>query len=171
MPPPRKSCREVKGITFAAPCLRPSFIPLQKSRKGSKGAGLRYEKLVAKAIPNSVLGQWFHYIDANGAGWCQPDVLVLGRKRVLVLECKLTLTSEAFRQLQLLYFPVLRQAYPEREIIGGVVCKNLTPEVDFSLLFESIPELIAKYPTLDSPSAIPVVHWLGSSPLAGPTKP
>lgn len=166
MTQPRKSCKEVKGLTFAAPCLRPSFIPLQRSRKGSKGAGLRYEKLVAKAIPGSILGQWFHYLDASGPGWCQPDILVLGAKRILVLECKLTLTAEAFRQLSKLYVPVLTLAYPGRTIVPGVVCKNLTPEVDLSSVVESLPELLSR----PQGSALPVLHWLGNSPLAGPTK-
>jgi len=58
--------------------------------KGAKAAGLRYEKALAAAIPRAEHGQWFEFTDLNGPGHCQMDLLIVGNKRVVILECKLT---------------------------------------------------------------------------------
>src|SRR5436190_8478559 len=99
--------RVVAGkVDWARPCLRPACIP--KSRlKGAKADGLRYEKLVAKAIPEAKHGPWYEFCDVNGPGYCQPDLVVISPRMVLVLECKLSNYFEGLQQIERLYKPVL----------------------------------------------------------------
>lgn len=142
----------VSGLHYAAPCLRPDFI--QKSKpKGAKALGIRFEKAVAKAIDGNS-GQWFHYIDSEGPGWCQTDVLVIGQKSVFILECKLTDTPEAVGQLLHLYYPVLREAY-RLPVFGAVVCKNITSKTDLRRLVPSFERAIR----LAKLEQIPVLQW------------
>lgn len=147
------------GLTFAAPCQRPNFIP--KSRpKGVKAEGLRYERLVGKEFPKALVAQWWNYIDANGPGWCQTDLVLRSAKRALVLECKLTDTDYAVGQLKLLYLPVVELALGV-PAYGIVVAKYLTPATERSRVVDNLDAAIA----LAELGAVPILHWLGKSPL------
>ena len=154
--------RQIAGeVTFAAPCLRPVFIPGQRAGKGSKGAGIRFERSLAKALKHAIHGQWFHFIDANGPGWCQPDLIICGKKRTIVLECKLTFTRDAHDQLEGLYRPILTKAYGT-EVVGVVVCKNLTPYMPGEVIVDSLEEAISA--SFEGAKA-PVLQWLGRGPV------
>lgn len=142
----------IRGLHYAAPCLRPEFI--KKSRpKGAKAKGLAYERAVGTAVGGNC-GQWFHYIDAQGPGWCQTDVLLVSAKRVVVLECKLTDTEDAVEQLLHLYFPVLREVY-RLPVYGVVVTKNLTQRTDTRRLADNLQGALA----LAKLGEIPVLQW------------
>lgn len=150
----RRPSRRVKDVTYAAPCLRPAWLPKAKAGRGAKALGLRYENLLAKALKGRAThGQWFHFIADGEPGWCQPDLLIVGKRQVLVLEVKLTYTPMAESQLADLYLPVVERAYG-RPARGLIVAKNLTPEAP-PQVFESIADAV----TAGAPLGL--VHWLG----------
>lgn len=93
-------------------------------------------------------GQWITFTDANGPGFAQPDYFILQPEQVLLFECKLTQTEEAWRQLRSLYGPLLAHIF-ERPIISVQVCHNLT----------STPPIIITSPSSSKDGAI--LHWLG----------
>ena len=146
----------VFGLVSARPCSPPAFSHKVKV-KGAKAAGLRYEREVAGALPMALHGQWFTYLDANGQAYCQPDIILLTEKEILVLEVKLKWTPQALDQLKYLYLPILSHVYA-RPIRCAVVTKILTPF--------SPPPFQSIAAALTSPShTIPLIHWLGTTPL------
>lgn len=151
--------RVVEGLVYAAPCERPDFIP-QARLRGSRAAGLRYERRVGAALPQARGGLWFHFLDRNGPGHCNPD-LVLDLGDVLaVLECKLTETEQGRLQISELYRPVLRYALG-REVIGVQVARNLTPRTDLGVVVHSLSEALTRARGGD----IPTLHWVERGPL------
>lgn len=152
--------RSIQGLIWAGPTEVGPF-GVQKRRKGAKAAGLRYEKLVRKALPAAArwsFNPWFEFVDANGKGFAQPDFVLRTKNEVLVVECKLTFTEEAFGQLQELYFPILH--YVHRLPVRGIVLtKNLTPSAP-----PPTPSFRAAV-AASRKGQIPVVHWLGHSSL------
>lgn len=152
----RRPSRRVQEVTYAAPCLRPSWLPPPKAKRGAKALGLRYENLLARALKGRAIhGQWFHFIADGEPGWCQPDLLVVGQKQILVLEVKLTYTPAAIGQLSDLYLPVVSHAYG-RPARGLIVAKNLTPEAPAEV-YETIADAVALAPR----ASLGIVHWLG----------
>lgn len=118
--------RKVIGLRWATVCERPSNLPVSRPR-GAKAAGLRYERLLAKALPEAIRGQWFEFEDRNGRGYCQTDLLLpVNFGKVAVLECKYTYTWEGLQELANLYLPVVKMAL-RREAVGVMVCKRLIP--------------------------------------------
>lgn len=116
--------RQVQDLRWARPSQRPPGIPLSRPR-GAKALGLAYEKqLEVELGTKAQRGCWFEFVDRNGHGWCQTDFLIEGLGCLVVLECKHTWTSEAFRQLNGLYLPVVGLALA-RPVVGLQVCKNL----------------------------------------------
>lgn len=150
--------RRIVGLEWAHECDRPRCIPKSRPR-GTKGLGLRYERLVGKALhgmPGLRLGQWFKFCDANGGGWCQPDVLIIHPAVVFVLECKLTDVPLADMQLSGLYVPILSHVY-KRPVHSIVVTKHLTRTSDLGRVCDSLASAIGR--------PAPVLHWLGHGPL------
>lgn len=142
-------------------CLRPGHIP--KARlKGAKAAGVRYEKRVAAAIPAAEPGQWFEFCDANGPGHCQTDLLIVGKKHVVVLECKLSNVELGRAQLAELYLPVVQRVWPERKVLGIVVARHLSQEPDLWRVVETLDEAICK---ASAEKIIPTLHWLERGPI------
>jgi hypothetical protein len=144
-------------VTFAAPCLRPPWIKVNRPR-GAKAVGLRYERALAKRIPLALHGQWFQYRTPDGPAWCQTDLLLLGRKQAVVIEVKLSDYLGARVQLQNLYLPVLRAAYPHLDPFGIIVLRSLEQVPAETFIFESLA------PALRS-EEIPLIHWLGSGAI------
>lgn len=118
-----------------------SMQNLSKGLKGSKGAGIRYEKKVVKRIKercdspraNDISarvypGQWISFEDAAGIGYAQPDCYLICLGFILLLECKLTYTDYAWEQLTGLYMPLLKDIY-EVPVVPIQVCKNLVNHV------------------------------------------
>lgn len=146
--------RVVQGLYLARRVAKPEFIRTTRPH-GAKAQGLRYERLVAKAIPQALHNPWFHFADANGKGWCSPDLLLIHQNQAVVFEVKLTDTVDAIGQLANLYFPVLQKAL-RLPVRGIIVVKNLTPETDRSRITASLAEALAQ-----PAESIPLLHWLG----------
>ena len=112
---------------------------------------------MTKALPSALHGQWFTYLDANGQAYCQPDLIFVTKKEILVLEVKLKWTSKALDQLAYLYLPILAHVYA-RPVRAAVITKILTPGCPSPCY--NVVEALA------SPShTIPLIHWLGTVPL------
>src|SRR5215469_252521 len=167
--------RVISKIRWASLCDRPDCIPLARP-KGAKAAGLRYERLFAKQFPEALHGQWFEYEDANGHGYCQPDVILSLLPRCLVVfESKYTLTAEAFAQLEGLYLPVVRAAF-KAPAVGVVVTRNLVPVGErVKGVWERIKGVGEGVSTLEeairqaqSGFGIPVLHWVGQNFRSNP---
>jgi hypothetical protein len=130
--------------------------------------GLKYEKdfgdVIAKLAPGRVLhGQWFHFVDANGPGYCQPDHIVVLPDEVVIFECKLTECEQGRSQLRELYFPVVeRWAY--RPARGIVVTRHLTKETELDLVTDDLGLALQL-----RAGVIATLHWRERTPLVWPT--
>lgn len=155
--------RVIAGLMLANACERPKTIPLARLR-GTKRMGIKYENDFAKALkrqfPGAVLcGQWFHFVDNNGSGYCQTDLLVKLAGECIIFECKLTDTERGRSQLSRLYFPVVGKCYglPTR---GMVVTRHLSGETQLELVTDQLAT------ALSSPrDIIPTLHWRERNPL------
>ena len=120
---------------------RPGFISSPRI-KGIQRAGLIYENRIANYMKalygDKVLhGQWYHFEDRRGLGWCHPDIIILpnrDRKFILVIECKLKATRKAWVQLNYLYRPILERLYPQIEVRLVQVVKNLNKNLKLDLV-------------------------------------
>lgn len=104
--------------------------PKVRRPRGSKAAGLRYERKVRDELLRRkydfAYGPWIHFRDRNGTGAAQPDFVVyVDSEKWFLLESKLTQTPTAFSQLFRLYIPLLQFLHPEVTIIPVQVCKVL----------------------------------------------
>jgi hypothetical protein len=107
----------LQGLSQCQPLpSRPKFIPKARLR-GSRAAGVTYEKKVGKVLRHLFgtkavhSGVWFEYADSVRQGVCQVDHYVLREEVVLLIECKLSESLEAWGQMRDLYAPILRRAY------------------------------------------------------------
>ena len=155
--------RVIAGLRYAMPCEKPSCIPQSRPR-GAKRLGAKYEKDFAKALQQHygnavVFGQWFHFNDCNGGGYCQTDLLVRLPGECLIFECKLTDTPRARSQLTKLYFPVVGCCWglPTR---GIVVTRHLTAESNLAVVVDQLAGALA-----GPPGEIRTLHWRERTPL------
>lgn len=153
--------RKIIGLLSAAQLLeRPKSIPKSRPR-GAKADGLRYERALAKALApyGFIHGLWFEFVDANGHGYCSPDLVAVQSDRVLVVEAKLTDGEAARHQLQHLYRPVLEKVF-RKPVHPVVALRHATYET--GKLHDSIETVLSRS-VLWPP---PVLHWLGRGPIA-----
>lgn len=129
--------------------------------RGVKAQGLRYERALAKALPEAQHGKWFEFEDMAGHGYCQPDLILVRPEWVLVLEAKLSWVAEGHTQIEQLYRPVLEKTF-QRKVIGVVVTKVLKPETPRNLVCGNLERAIVRSVERDLSS---VLHWLGKAPL------
>lgn len=155
--------RVISGLSFAAPCARPAGIPVGRPR-GTKRLGIKYEKDFANALgarfPGAVTpGQWFHFVDINGSGYCQTDILLRLRGEIFLFECKLTDTERARSQLSRLYIPVVERCFalPAR---GITVTRHLSGETQPASVVDQL-EVALKMAW----EGIPTLHWRERNPL------
>lgn len=153
------ACRHIVGLVAAERCEKPPFIPESRPRKAAKRYGKAFERSVAKRT-GGIYGQWFHYRDLNGEGYCQTDVILLLDGVAIVLECKLTDVSAAQEQLRHLYLPVVRMAL-QRPSRGIVVTRHLTRESELSRVCLRMGQALA----LASETFFPTLHWIGRGPI------
>lgn len=159
--------RVIQGLISAETCHRPGFIRQTRPR-GKKGAGLRYERELAKSLPGAIHGQWFHFVDRAGEGWCQPDIMLWNSAGLIILESKYTWTQAGHKQIELLYKPVVARAM-QKQTFGMVVCRTLTTDVAKAWICRDLESAISRalrgLPT--------VLHWIGSGlgPLYQPCTP
>lgn len=143
-------------ILWARRCERPAAIPARRAR-GAKAEGLRYEAALAKALPGCAHGWWFEFEDTTGRHFCQPDILIIGLSSVLVLEAKLTWTSDGEAAIHRLYRPVLQEALGRR-VVGAVVCRRL-PRWHAGPIAHSLDEAAAA-----AQHTVSCWHWLPNTP-------
>ncbi len=149
--------RQVEGLRW----VNPRANPWPKARlRGSRAAGIRFQKVVARAIPGAQANKWFEFLDIHGLGYCSPDILVPTKGPIYVLECKLTAVPEADLQLAHLYLPVVAY-YTGREARGIVVVRHLRPQVDVSRVRADLKSCLRDA----SPTYFPILHWLGRGPI------
>lgn len=153
--------RSIIGLQHAEMCLRPAHIPKSKP-KGAKAAGVRYEKELAAALPRATHGQWFRYFDLNGPGHCQVDLLIEGRKRIVLIECKLTDVETGIAQLRELYFPIAEKVWPDKKPLGIVAARHLSKTNDLSAVETTLKGAIWR---AETQKIIPILHWLERTPL------
>lgn len=149
-----RSHRTIVNLISAEPSSNP--WPKRRRYRGTKKLGISYEKLVAKET-KGVHNQWFRFIDANGQGYCCPDVLLDLPEGLFVLECKLSDRDEAKTQLTDLYLPVVSLVYG-KTAHGIVVTKHVTAYS--TNICESLSSAMSK-----AEGSVPTLHWLGRGPL------
>ena len=155
--------RVISGLVYATPCKKPDNIPTARLR-GVKRLGQKYESAFAKALhalyPNVCLSsQWFRFIDRNGHGFCQTDLLLKLPSEVVIFECKLTDTEKGRSQITRLYLPVVSKVFclPVR---GVVVTRHLTRESEIALVTDQLATAISSPRTV-----VPTLHWRERTPL------
>lgn len=151
--------RVVSGLKWA----RPSENPWGKQiRRGVRYRGLKFQRDLAKALPQASADRWFEFCDARGPGHCSPDLLLDIHSHIVVIECKLTDWNSAERQLSHLYLPVVSLALG-KPTIGIIAAKQLSYKTDTTKLcdslsiaikqaFRTIPILHVPFPCLGHPS-------------------
>ena len=124
--------------------------PPPKSSTAKKGLGFetRVGELLRKmesegSISNLLLKPWFRFVDRNGYGLAQPDMLfevtLPDSSEVLhvVCECKLTETSDAWQQLTDLYIPIIKAVNQTENVTGLQIVRNIrSRDVEFFSEFE-----------------------------------
>jgi len=153
--------RSIAGLSYAAMCLRPAHIPKSRPR-GAKAAGIRYERALGAMIPRAEPGQWFEFRDLNGPGHCQTDLLIVGAKRIVVIECKLTDVEGGRAQLEGLYMPIVEMVWPDKKPLGIVAARHLSRVGDESLVETTLKGALLR---AEVDGVIPVLHWMERMPL------
>lgn len=156
-----KKCRKISKLITASLTECPPLYKKPPKLSGSKAKGKTYERAVGKLLRQWAEtgelygkvyeGQWFSFVDANGSGCCQPDILVETDSFVIILECKLTQNREALEQLAGLYRPVVEKVFQKPSVLVQV-CRNLrhVPPTDF---IRCVTEL------LDRPAYNTIYTW------------
>lgn len=115
----------VRELQWAVPSNPPSFALKPRRSRGRKQRGIKYEaagqKHLAALLSGYLPGPWFHFCDAHGSRYCQPDGLVIFDDRVLIVEFKYQHTPDAWAQLRLLYQPVVERVYRRASTVLEVV--------------------------------------------------
>jgi hypothetical protein len=119
---------ELRGLVACSPLpQRPAFIPQPRRKRGAKGLGLTFEKrvglILARFYPEVHSGVWFEFQDMRRRGVCQPDHYVVLANYVLLVECKLSETEDAWTQMEL-YAPILEHHFG-RPVARVQACKYL----------------------------------------------
>lgn len=120
----------------------------------------RFAEALQKSWPDRTLaGQWFHFRDVNGVGFCQTDALLVTEKEIIIFECKLTDTDQGRTQLTQLYYPVVEMACGKK-VRGVIVSRHLTRTTDIKNTTNILADAL-RIPA----SMIPILHWRERHPL------
>lgn len=139
------------GVIFAQFTeTKPKFTetPLNLFTRAQK-EGLRYEKkahdylkglLLAEKNTNFelMLSPWIMFKTKHDSferiRFCQPDAILISadRSRIILCEIKYQHTNEAWKQLRLLYEPVLRHIFPLASIACIEICRWFDPHTNFA---------------------------------------
>jgi hypothetical protein len=106
------------------------FKPLEAKGHLQK-KGIKHERQVAEYLTelyelSYFAGMWFAYGDgSSGTRYCQLDGLLADHKRrnLVVVECKLRHTPEAYWQTENLYLPVVRAWLTDQRFWSLSVCE------------------------------------------------
>lgn len=159
------SHRKIEQLFSAFETLAPkAFAPGKRRPRGAKGAGIKFEKEVAKAFgARARHGQWFSFFDKNGSGMCQTDLLIVQPTKVFCFEVKLGNITAGRAQFSELYRPVLERVY-KRPVYGIVIARYVSddPEprkITNNMLSAIVAAQIGEVPTL---------HWRERYPMDFP---
>ena len=109
-------------------------------RRGAKGLGVRFEQkalrcpsplvpvaLSQRFVSNPIL----EFIQGSRRQRAIPDALLFSAdwKSILVVECKLRHTADAFYQMQGFYLPLVSRAFPSFRVCTLELCKFYDPVV------------------------------------------
>jgi hypothetical protein len=122
-------------VWFAEP---PAFTKGKKPR-GSKRAGYTFERkvgeLLYKKFGDKVWSNvWIGYEDVVfGERVCSPDHLIVDVEKgwITIVECKLSHTKDAWRQINDVYWHVVRSLFPGFKVRGIEVCKNFEMSAEY----------------------------------------
>lgn len=157
--------RRVAELVWARRAERvPAFATGTRRPRGAKRDGLLYERLLAEALPEAEYGVWWEFEDQAGRGWCQTDLVLVGTRSVLVLECKYSATDEAWEQLEGLYKPVLERALA-KPVLGVQVARNLYGKPQPGIVI--CHTLVEAITISRAGNARPLLHWKGLGPVWG----
>lgn len=146
-------------IEWAQACSRPSCIPVGRPR-GVKAQGLRYERLLAKAWPQAVHGQWWTYGAYGVRKFCQTDLLLVRPTAAIIVEVKLSWTPEARRALDEVYIPVVKRAL-DKPAFGFMATQHLRKGMSGVVLGDLDEAVEAAFRGWNV-----IWHWLPGTPLA-----
>lgn len=138
----------------------PPFINNQQVYRGRRALGKSYERRVHEHLgnvyPGYVAGQWFKFFDGQRQRWCQTDGLLFDPDigAVCIIEVKYQHTADAWWQLNELYLPVVRNAFPGWLITTCEVVKWFDPAV----VCPQKPRL-CRTPEVASPGEFGVYIW------------
>ena len=157
--------RRVDGLALAREHEGPACFTAKKRRpRGSKGAGVKFEKEFAKKVGSAgVHGQWFEFHDRNGKGYAQTDVLLFTHEATFVVECKLGNILAGQLQILELYKPILEFVY-RRPAYGIVLARHLTENPSPELTVGSLHDAMR----LARSGEIAVLQWRERFPLILP---
>jgi len=138
-------------------------FPAPRRLKGSKAAGIAFERKFGKALPGLLQGTpfhahsvhpgiWLEFEDGSGKGFAQPDFFllppegdILQPQYGIIFETKLSINTRGWFQLEKLYRPLLRKLYGvDFKLV--LVCKNLRPGFSEYPLLDCIDTLTTELP-------------------------
>ena len=126
----RRKCHKVSGLGWVQPKPVGPWPEKKRRGRGSKAKGHKFEADCRRLLERHwqeadiMSGQWFKFGDDTGEHWAQPDYYIVLETEILLFECKLTQTSDAWRQLEHLYKPLL-EFYYELPVVCVQLCRNL----------------------------------------------
>lgn len=134
---PSVAGRSADGLIGAVPMLADYdyATKYRKTKKGSKGAGHRFEAFVVgyleKRYPTFISSLPFAFrTEYQPKAVCIPDGLLVRKDEVLVVEVKLRRTIDAWFQLRKLYAPVVERSF-QKSVRCLVIEKFPDPDVRF----------------------------------------
>lgn len=148
VPPPRRY-RPIEGVITNVSINKEFFGARNSTPTQTQRRGLRYEDKVLSALADTfansfVSGPALHFRDKNGFRTLVPDGLFFPhRNRVVVIEVKLSHTSDAWWQLRKLYEPVLRALFLRESVLLCEVCRNFDPQTPFPEVFVPVDRLMS----------------------------
>lgn len=108
-------------------------MPEVKRMKGTKAQGVAYEKLIRKQLEKAWgasfnYHQWFSFQRTvhDKVEYCEPEMFLLFKEFILLLECKRTGRNYGRDQMLHFYAPILSKAY-SRPVRSLLICKNVNP--------------------------------------------
>lgn len=137
----------VEGVSRAYP-LFTAWQYGQHSTKvrGARAAGLNYERKVERYIEGLrgerevMKGLPFRFCDGDGWRFCIPDFLLMdfSRKVCCIVEVKLRHSGTAGLELDGLYVPVVKKAFPSWKVQALEICKWYVPGVTTTPLVKDV---------------------------------
>lgn len=124
--------REVVQLEWAHWTAKERVRHANRSLSKAQADGFRFERMVGGYLQQRLgavvrCGPWIEFVDINGLGLAQPDIVLCLPTSTVVFEAKLTYRNSAWDQLRLLYKPLLGMLRPGRPVVCVQVCKHLMP--------------------------------------------